>query len=327
MPRKPASLKENSNSPYTVKPDAGIARKKKVLLGNAPGHIPERAFAREIQNFIGNARSQTLKAGGDFQAGLEEPSLLYQLAEEFGALDLQGATRKFKLANLPEDDPDISTVTATASSQASTMTTLARRSNARTAFYVQRADKCPFCSELAARAPASGSGSDAGAASHSAGVGRCRCHRYSGVFNKRNSFRSIVSQSTPLQARAPPYRLILPLNAETGSEFAFSTPPRPAPPLPPTTSQGCAGTEVESQATDCCSDAMTQLTTQLHACVLSPCIEPIDTPDNIEDTAGEDEPDCSIQLPAQRFGRTVSLSLGYIPDAFPIEDEDFRFDR
>lgn len=141
----------------------------------------------------------------------------------------------------------------------------------------------------------------------------CKCLNYSRVFNARNSFASIAQQSTPLaQVQHCNNNHKNVTFVETSEDFdsqLFFTPLRSS-----TSARDCDAALDNSQKEgaglmldkanedDCGSQAMSQLATQLSECVLSPCVKLKES---------------SILASDSKRSLTESLSLGYIPTAFP----------
>ncbi|THH08501.1 hypothetical protein EW145_g2654 [Phellinidium pouzarii] len=311
------------------------AKKKKLLIGGSSQELdalkPERAFAREIQNFIGSARQNAAVAAAtpaikDFGMGTQ--NMINQIVEDLEALYLQDECSTQYLAKLAHADgmnsshsvnyAQASVVAAISSSQATSSTSSRGFWRSDTSRHIRagRLTGCSFCSALATGVSESGS--------IVSSLMRCQCHRYSRVFNKGNSFRSIALQSTPLR---PALSVSLDSSVTEGSQ-----------------SQDQAMAEkmgfeagTNSQDTNYYSEVMTQLTTQLNACVLSPCVAQRTCDPNARYGTQYEDEEMEVEIlssgpptpPVRRSssGRVLSVSLGYIPAAFPLQTQDFRFGR
>lgn len=189
-------------------------------------------------------------------------------------------------------------------------------------------------------------------------VGRCQCHRYSKVFNQRNSFRSIAQQSTPIKARTKRscykidisspdvYGSLMDLRLgsadsqmDSGSQqllgsSRFGT----VESLSQESQSGTQLTTFGSQGS-LVAEALEQLTQQFVECTLSsssssPCSSDIFSGDEeeheVESLLGINSNSANSPSPAMKKLRRQnpalrSPSLGYIPIAFPFNSKDLPF--
>ena len=142
----------------------------------------------------------------------------------------------------------------------------------------------------------------------------CKCLNYSRVFNARNSFASIAQQSTPLPVQHANVRGLAAFvetsaSDDLESQFCF-TPQRPSSITHDYDSDLVGGSRESATEQGSLveenygSQAFSQLASQLSECVLSPCVK---------------LRECNISTSDSKQSLTESLSLGYIPTAFPEE--------
>lgn len=140
----------------------------------------------------------------------------------------------------------------------------------------------------------------------------CKCLNYSRVFNAGNSFASIVQQSTPLQTqqgrKLHKNASFVDVSDDSDSKYLLTPVCSPGrtcdfasdhQKTPSEEARPCDMTDGEEL---CGSQAMSQLATQLSECVLSPC-----SGTRVFDLVATNS----------KGSLSESLSLGYIPDAFP----------
>lgn len=191
--------------------------------------------------------------------------------------------------------------------------------------------------------------------SSSTSYDRCQCHRYSKVFNQRNSFRSIAQQSTPIKLRAKKscYRIDISSPDVYGTLMDLGSANSQELGLPPSgvTLEPLSGSQQESQygtqmtasgSQSSVASAIEQLTQQFVGCTLSPCSSGSNSPDTLSDDderevesllesglegSADESPSPSPALvrPRRPNPALLSPSLGYIPLAFPLQTQDFMF--
>ncbi|OCB88227.1 hypothetical protein A7U60_g4632 [Sanghuangporus baumii] len=282
---------------------------KKLLSGNTHYSGQGRCFARDIKNISGRPPAGVATTN-NAQSRLEETSVFRQITVDFRAMNLRSADVASRTNVVTEPDK---TLVANTYDDVQPATLFSREA-------FSGSHRLAYGSTLKSSKPGSLSTKKFS-----------RYGRSSIDTMKRSSFRSasIVSQSTPLLGKTGrrSIRLFRPLEDDSDLYTRYSLGPISQELHTMDTDAGAELHRSESekrcsQTTNGCidDDFISQLASQLNEVTLSPCTNLV--PDNLVEASQEESVDL-FQEPAypqvRLKGRATSVSLGFIPIAFPEE--------